>query len=421
MSISDPEALWADSIAASHPEFTQSVREGLLAGKFCISCARATEDFFVIAGSPPFYMRTLVALGAPPGMALNMMERNKGNPLRRTPVCASCADKAGFGKPSNMTQVKLLSGPDDKPAPMKILAENDQVMTAAVKMTQKEQEKKGKRMSSKEVQDFLKSEVTARGHTWKNARNGHIRLETADGQFLMNMTSTPSDYRALRNTKSDLRRRERELGLLQEEVKPQEQEPRTGRVRFTPAAKAALVDRYDQLPSGSGEKAALLAEHKIYASDIMRWREKLQKEGTYVVPLPDEPGETRMCITCEQDKARTREFFSVVDVAGKPKRWSDQCIQCGKEPVRTPVAEKPSPSPLPSIPEVKPLPASTSDRAARIIWLVDRKEAIGVRREAITGEIDTLSVQLRALEKEKAELDAELNQAETDLLNLVTG
>jgi hypothetical protein len=57
----------------------------------------------------------------------------------------------------------------------------------------------------------LRAELKRQGLIVRLARNGHYKVTLPDGRFVVTMPSTPSDGRALANSRADIRRRLREM------------------------------------------------------------------------------------------------------------------------------------------------------------------------------------------------------------------
>lgn len=59
---------------------------------------------------------------------------------------------------------------------------------------------------NRDVQAFI-AELERRGLQVRLARSGHYHVRTRSGQYVTTLPATPSDGRALKNARADIRRR----------------------------------------------------------------------------------------------------------------------------------------------------------------------------------------------------------------------
>lgn len=65
-------------------------------------------------------------------------------------------------------------------------------------------------MVARDVRRFV-AELEHQGLTAQLAKSGHYKVTTADGRFVMTVPNSPSDWRALKNARTCMRRRLAEM------------------------------------------------------------------------------------------------------------------------------------------------------------------------------------------------------------------
>ncbi len=462
---------------------SEQLRDAYRRHMLCLACLRATDYFYLIAGSGEFYMRQLSRLGVPAAEALLLAGINKDKGtlggMRRTPVCLSCATGAGMEKlPVSDTEINLRAAEGlggEQPVPVALLAESEEIIQGILAelsakdkkrdQARRKQEEYEMRLkgAQKDVADFFEklekgkiAGIEALGYLG-DITNGHIkvffgepgRAVASDGRFVTTVSQTPRNpERTVSNARGKIAKWEREnLRTEPEPAAEDEDDDMTREYRmWSDQKKASLVTRYDYADD-QGQRD-LLEKNRIRPRDIERFREQVAEHGWKLspvqVPLPDELSREQMCNTCGKDKALIRENFAQEKIQGKYS-WAKKCNDCkAAGTIRTDPGEftllPGVPAEIELIPDVPPPAAAAvqppeaepplaSSEASRMIALMGRKRDISARLAVIGEEkarkVKDLEEQMarltRELDEEKKRLSTERDQVENDLLELVSG
>lgn len=425
------DAEWLDSPMGG------AIVDGFDRGILCVTCLKPTDNFFVVLGSDQFFQAVLRSLKVDGPPAIRRMIQERGNPVRKITACVLCSAAAGLGRPSSLQSSMLLSGGDtSKPVPVTFLAETEAIMRDFQARIQREQKIRARREekdmrvagAQKDMRELI-AELTDKDRKPRpyfvriDGKNhaGIFRDEEGGPRIATVSMSPHNPQRAVHYVMTKVKRWE-EANIPEET----EMAPRTVRGPYNmrdEIAKAAIIQRYDA--ASAEARKELLAREGIRHETIRRWRGELQQSGTFDVPLPEQPDESRMCVQCGRDKALTRENFTQITDKRGQLAWSSKCIACteGRDDCDAPKVVIP---PVTSkdghqrAAEAVPAPerVTIDDDDAKMVRLARRKREIGMR----LGEIEDEKARLvRELDEEKAHLLAEKDEVETALLDLVTG
>jgi hypothetical protein len=399
---------------------------------YCLVCANPTPWFYLIQGSRQWHMQSLINLGVDPEAAM-MIAGSSNTDSHQSFVCREhlSAFIPLIGEPANQTDIDLLldSGYTG-PLPVSVIAEKAPLAETAIPGMSREYLKEHEdgmariKGAQKDIADLVE-ELTAKGY-FAIHNGGHIKIfEHEGGAFMTTLSGTPNNAkRAVANARSQVQRYEREHGLGEKD----EEMGARGAVynKRSDAEKASIVARYDSLPAS--ERRAFLIEEEVRPEYIPRWRLALISAGwegiqPFDEPEPeDAPDVQRQCAGCKEDKALTREHYSLYRQSGK-WFWEDVCLECKNpvkaEPVKvTPASRKPA-----VVTETRPV----DTEAQNMMTLLTRKRELEVALGGITGEKAVREKELRdalaALDAEfagrEAGLRKELDEVQTSLLEAI--